>query len=534
MAAEAAAATSSSLSPPPLRAVVGSDLIYSGRKYEGTTEQVDGAIEGGEADVVLITTKGYHCETAARELRDSGLLRKDGNSVVVALLNGMGHAERIRKCLLPPPNRGGGNPSSVPAVVVPGITYLGCNLMAPRRGRDREGEEEEKEEGWNDEHDDEHDDAWTVQYNGKGPTYIGAPPSGGEEEKAKEDENMKGNERKEPPGFVDSRTTHSSDKNNLLATDIARISLRALSATLTAGGLPTSIASQKDMQRHLWRKLLVNVVVNPLTALTGCRNGVLGGQERVVDLITPPPPPPPPPSPSPSVPPSPSDTGGERTDKVPEYDVTLARKWHPVITAITQELIMVAQAVFKDNSEVIETLGLRPFLENNTINTVLKKVDVGSSRERQKKDEKRERNKNQVEDDDNDDDNGLDRLADAAAAVAIEGATRTAANTSSMLSDMTRWRKLNDDTRRMREEEEERRGRDKSENKGKRKKTMKEEVQKGNEEEEGQVDEDYRTEIDHLNGFLVREGAKFGLSLPVNSFVVHSVEALARSGTGRR
>jgi 2-dehydropantoate 2-reductase len=49
--------------------------------------------------------------------------------------------------------------------------------------------------------------------------------------------------------------------------------LREVVATLVAGGLETVIV--EDMQVQVWAKLFVNVGINALTAIHGCRNGEL-------------------------------------------------------------------------------------------------------------------------------------------------------------------------------------------------------------------------------------------------------------------
>lgn len=63
----------------------------------------------------------------------------------------------------------------------------------------------------------------------------------------------------------------------------AGIALLALAAELTAAGLPTRLVD--DLDSAVWTKLAVNCAINPVTALSGLRNGAVLGDPRWLHLL---------------------------------------------------------------------------------------------------------------------------------------------------------------------------------------------------------------------------------------------------------
>lgn len=59
--------------------------------------------------------------------------------------------------------------------------------------------------------------------------------------------------------------------------------LQAIAATLTRAGIPTIPAA--DVASLIWGKLLINVGINPLSAITGLRNGELADRAETRDLL---------------------------------------------------------------------------------------------------------------------------------------------------------------------------------------------------------------------------------------------------------
>lgn len=97
----------------------------------------------GAFDVVLLTTKAHHTAAAAAQIKESGILRSDGKSIVVGLQNGLGSIENVENSL------------DGSAQVVMGTTYNGCVLWRDTAsGR------------------------FTVDHNGLGRTLFGAAPDG--------------------------------------------------------------------------------------------------------------------------------------------------------------------------------------------------------------------------------------------------------------------------------------------------------------------------------------------------------------------
>ena len=58
---------------------------------------------------------------------------------------------------------------------------------------------------------------------------------------------------------------------------------RALAQELIQAGLPISFSA--DIKRQLWRKLVVNCAINPLTVLFSCQNGDILDKPRAVQLM---------------------------------------------------------------------------------------------------------------------------------------------------------------------------------------------------------------------------------------------------------
>ena len=98
----------------------------------------------GHADVVLLTTKANHAIEAAAHIEKSGILRPDGNTVVVGLQNGLGSTENVENVL------------SASARVVQGTTYNGCALWRDAASA-----------------------SFTVDHNGLGRTLFGLPAGHG-------------------------------------------------------------------------------------------------------------------------------------------------------------------------------------------------------------------------------------------------------------------------------------------------------------------------------------------------------------------
>lgn len=67
------------------------------------------------------------------------------------------------------------------------------------------------------------------------------------------------------------------------AADVMRA--QAIARSLDVPGLPHSVSD--DIRAAQWRKLAVNCVINPLTALYGLRNGEVPGDPRTRDLVAP-------------------------------------------------------------------------------------------------------------------------------------------------------------------------------------------------------------------------------------------------------
>jgi 2-dehydropantoate 2-reductase len=62
-----------------------------------------------------------------------------------------------------------------------------------------------------------------------------------------------------------------------------RFSLAAVKAALSEAGFETTVAP--NVHSAIWTKLIANVAINPVTALTGLRNGELLGDPEIVRLV---------------------------------------------------------------------------------------------------------------------------------------------------------------------------------------------------------------------------------------------------------
>lgn len=75
-----------------------------------------------------------------------------------------------------------------------------------------------------------------------------------------------------------------AEKNDGARSPSCQSLLVATADTLTQAGISTK--AEADILPHLWRKLLVNVGINALTAINDCPNGALLESSRLVEMMT--------------------------------------------------------------------------------------------------------------------------------------------------------------------------------------------------------------------------------------------------------
>jgi 2-dehydropantoate 2-reductase len=85
------------------------------------------------------------------------------------------------------------------------------------------------------------------------------------------------------PGRIRHAGKGSTSIGDPAITATPRFDLGPIRAVLQAAGFETSIAS--NIHSAVWAKLISNVVINPLTALTGLRNGELLDDPRIVAMM---------------------------------------------------------------------------------------------------------------------------------------------------------------------------------------------------------------------------------------------------------
>lgn len=213
--------------------------ILAGEKVHKTTNRKVTTIETQFIDSLIVTTKANASLDVLRSLTP----RLTANSTIVLLQNGMGIYERIITELFP-------NPSARPHIVV-GVNTHGC---------------------------------WTKSYlhvvhAGVGTISLGIMPDG-------QKRDFEATAQVSPEtGLL---KLNLDDITPSAADDPEHERYASLRNTITAfteaDGLNATWSPFYDVQLSMRRKLVVNCVINPLTAILGCRNGDIFAHREGLNL----------------------------------------------------------------------------------------------------------------------------------------------------------------------------------------------------------------------------------------------------------
>lgn len=215
-----------------------SDPLPAGVKAHKSTIRKATTIEAEFIDTLIVTTKAHTSLSVLRDLTP----RLTANSTIVLLHNGMGVYERIVTDLFP-------NPAARPHVVV-GVNTHGC---------------------------------WTKSYlhvvhAGVGNISLGIMPDG-------RNRDFEASAQISPEtGLLslnlDDITPSTEDPEHARYSSLRN----TITAFTQAEGLNATWQPFYDVQLAMRRKLVVNCVINPLTAILGCKNGVVLSHKEGIHL----------------------------------------------------------------------------------------------------------------------------------------------------------------------------------------------------------------------------------------------------------